>query len=281
MQPLFDKLMLITDMDGTLFNSQSQISKENCSALEYFVSEGGIFTLATGRSEQSVLPYLKSLPVNAPIIVYNGAVIYDVTRQKYLNEHGLSENILETVADIIQYFPKIGIQVYQKGKTYFLRHNQLSLSDSKLESPGKIFQYQEIPFPWIKILLIGMPEELTEVEKYLHAKVQPFRTVYSDIHYLELLPEGVSKGQALRHLLQNFVHSNLKTIAIGDNLNDLELISVADLGIAVANAHPELKKHAKWVCDHHDLHAVAQVIGWLKNQKIRQNDSELALESGL
>lgn len=282
MQPLFHNLMLITDMDGTLLNSQSQVSKENHIALKYFVSQGGTFTLATGRSEQSVAPYLQSLPVNAPIIVYNGAIIYDFRMQKYLSENGLPEISRETVNDVLQRFPKLGVQIYQRGRTYFLRHNELSLAEqSKLGTSQEIVACTSIPFPWIKILLIGTPENLVEVETYLQAKPQPFRTVYSDIHYLELLPKGVSKGQALHHLLQNFVDPSLKTIAMGDNLNDLELIVAANWGIAVANAHPELKKHAKWACGHHDAHAVAQVIDWLKNRMTRRNESEFVLGGGI
>ena len=72
-------ILLASDMDGTLLDSRKRLSQANQSALENFVAAGGWFTVATGRMETSVKRYLPVLPLNAPAILYNGAVIYDFT----------------------------------------------------------------------------------------------------------------------------------------------------------------------------------------------------------
>jgi HAD superfamily hydrolase (TIGR01484 family) len=67
-------------MDGTLLNNKSQVSREKHLAIERFVSKGGKFTVATGRMEASVRPYVEKLPINAPAIHYNGSMIFSRMR---------------------------------------------------------------------------------------------------------------------------------------------------------------------------------------------------------
>lgn len=58
-------------------------------------------------------------------------------------------------------------------------------------------------------------------------------------------------------------------VAMGDNQNDIELLKTAGTGIAVANAHPEVKAAASVCCCHHDDHAVARVIGWIEKAAVQ------------
>ena len=83
MEKEFTGLMLVCDMDGTLLNSKLEVSDENVRAIEYFVDNGGVFTIATGRMELGVRKYLRILPVNAPVILYNGALIYDFEKENF------------------------------------------------------------------------------------------------------------------------------------------------------------------------------------------------------
>ncbi len=257
----FSNIMLVSDLDGTLLDKQSRVSPKNQAALEYFVENGGVFAIATGRNEHSAGQYRSVLPMNAPAILYNGAVIYDFATQTNLMTIGLPNETQQVVRELMVHCPEIGIQIYQSGETRFIQHNQRTVNERELLGwPVETVAIEQVALPWVKVLLIGEPEQLAVAETFLKHQPQSFRMVYSERYYLELLPLGVSKGQALQELAKLVGGTSRKTVAMGDNQNDLEMIAMADLGIAVANAHPEVKQAAKFCCGYHYADAVAEVV---------------------
>ena len=89
---IFDGVLLASDFDNTLIYTEEalrsgvavpELSPENRAALEYFMAEGGRFTVATGRALAAFLRYAGSIPMNAPAVVCNGAALYDFEKQEY------------------------------------------------------------------------------------------------------------------------------------------------------------------------------------------------------
>ena len=74
---LFERKLILTDLDGTYLFDDHHISKENRAAVRYFMDNGGLFTVATGRSKAGMEHFFPELEINAPAIIYNGSVIYD------------------------------------------------------------------------------------------------------------------------------------------------------------------------------------------------------------
>lgn len=87
---------LFSDMDGTLIGSDHAVSAENAAAIRTFVSRGGHFSVATGRSPEIALPFLHGIPLNAPAILYNGAAVYDFEAGAFLHKQLLSETLTMT-----------------------------------------------------------------------------------------------------------------------------------------------------------------------------------------
>lgn len=260
----FEGVLLVCDMDGTLLDSRRQVSRQNMEAIEQFVHEGGKFTVATGRTERSVQQFPYNLPINAPVIVYNGALIYDLSSDKPLWSSCLSKEAYGLVKEIYEEFNGIGIEVFHGGDAYFLQENEET--DKHLERERLTVHrtaIYEVPQPWYKVILAWEPSLLPQVEKFLKDKMEFTRNVYSEPQFLELLNKNTSKGCALEQLASLMDQGDFKTIAVGDNLNDMELIETANVGIAVENAHQQLKSAANLCCCHHDKHAVAQVIEWI------------------
>jgi HAD superfamily hydrolase (TIGR01484 family) len=114
--------------------------------------------------------------------------------------------------------------------------------------------------PITKLLFIAPREKLQQIEILIVTSGLRCETVYSDSNYLVLLPEGVTKGAALRELMRMLRIEDLHTIAIGDNMNDASMLQQADRGIAVDNADVWLKGLADELTVHHEDHAVAAVI---------------------
>ena len=99
--------------------------------------------------------------------------------------------------------------------------------------------------PWNKTLMTQDHETLLEVQAWLDPQLSGLgRTVFSEETYLEILPLGVSKGAALSVILELEGIDPQEVVAVGDALNDKEMLELAGIGAAVANASPELKAAA-------------------------------------
>lgn len=115
--------------------------------------------------------------------------------------------------------------------------------------------------PWLKFFVCADPADLRELER----EAEAFGTAacshhfYSEANYHEFIAKGVSKGSMLEAIRQMPEFSQTKIIALGDYLNDRELLEAADIGIASGNAHDELKALA----DFTGCRAEDDLIVWL------------------
>ncbi|TVY06732.1 Cof-type HAD-IIB family hydrolase [Paenibacillus cremeus] len=272
-QKVFSGCLLVTDLDGTLLGSDKQISKENLAAIERFVEEGGLFTIATGRITASARRYVEQLPVKAPAILYNGAVVYDYERDETVWAKELPESVIGVMERAMQRFPELGVEIYEENgdSPYIVRENETTLRHRAIERfPEKAApDYTTLSKPWMKVLFAWEPKRLDEVAAVAEELKGTADVIWvrSDDKYLELLPAGASKGHALEQLAAQLgIHSE-HCVAMGDHLNDLEMIRRAGIGIAVANAHPDLLQEANHCCKHHNDHAVADVIAWWEEKR--------------
>ena len=108
----FDGILIATDLDGTLLADDKSISTENKNAIEYFISEGGYFTITTGRSIQGVKSIVNQIMPNAPIVLFNGSAVYDVKTDKFIWEAFLDKKANNVIKLIEEKFPYSGIEVW-------------------------------------------------------------------------------------------------------------------------------------------------------------------------
>jgi len=253
--------VFVADMDGTLLDSHTRISPKNMAAIQAHVDKGGLFTVATGRPPASVrmFPGLPEL-INLPIVSGNGAHIYDLRADKLLRQWLLPPSAEDLCQDVLDAFPDLGAVGYCDLDGYVrFRGGKLVEELSQKEGrqplpaaphrhPGKLF----------KLLFTQERPYLEKLREFLEPKVAGIgRLVFSADVYLELLPLGASKGDALRELLAGQNLSLEETAAIGDAPNDLEMIEAAGLGIAMANAEPIILAHAAAIAPDNDHDGVA------------------------
>ncbi|WYP26448.1 HAD family hydrolase [Alkalihalobacillus sp. FSL W8-0930] len=249
------KQLLISDLDGTLLNDHHQISRENKEAIDQFIKEGNIFTIATGRMLQAALPYINELSIKAPVILGNGTQIFCPKEQKIVWSMVLTEHV-EEVHTLWHVVSKHAVVIaYDAQSIYTPRPHSLIHAYEAKENVTCLFT--EVPPQKInKVLIIG--RELEDAVRF--AGVLNEVCIQSDTSYLEILPTGASKGQALYELLNQMDIEVDQVIAVGDQMNDCSLLEAADYGYAVENAHPNLKCIATHQTVHHTNHAVASVI---------------------
>lgn len=239
--------LVICDIDGTLVDNQKHISVENKHAIEHFKNQGGRFSIATGRIEKSVAHFCDELAIDIPVILYNGAKIIHPVSGEVLLEHCLSTAevkhavslLLDLSLDPIFYSGGEGyvfkitpaIETYQTGDgLQCIPINDISkLSNMKIN----------------KILIIGDSQLFDSFrEKFQKGPGCLANLVQSEFNFLEILPEGVNKGTALVELAKYLKINMDDIICFGDNPNDIEMIQIAGMGVAMGNAHKDLKKQA-------------------------------------
>ena len=268
----FDGVILCTDLDGTLLRGDGTVSAENIAAIEFFKSEGGIFSFVTGRMPFFVWDIYRTVMPNAPIGCINGGGLYDFSRSEYIWTCSLSDEVLELVKYIDCEVPSVGIQVNTFNTTYFCKDNSAMEFFRKISGlPNITCKYTQVQEPIAKILFACDTEaDIHGIENKLreHPLWERFGFVRSGDMWYEILPKGIGKGTAIAKLAQYLCGDISKTVVIGDHNNDVSMLETAKIGIAVANATPAAKKAADYITVSNEEHAVAKVIFDLEHGNI-------------
>lgn len=268
----FDNLLLCTDLDDTLLTTDKKVSQENQKAIEYFKSEGGRFTFATGRMPHGARLALDYVQPNAPIVCYNGAGIYDLTKNQMVWKTTLDEEAIEVVEAVEHEFAFAGIEVCGEDTVYFSRMNRVVYEHKDIERfPDNFVDYHDITEPWVKVLFMQEKSEVAAVREFLlNSKyADKYEFIQSSPYYYELLPKNATKGNATMQLAELLRIPQGRVIGVGDNENDLSLVEQSGVGIAVSNAIDEVKDVADFITVNNDMHAISAVICALSNGTIQ------------
>ena len=264
----FDGILICTDLDGTLLRNDKSISLENREAIDYFKREGGYFTFVTGRMPSYVWDMYHAVQPNAPVGCVNGGGLYDYATRQYLWTHGLDRDVMELVAYVDEAMPTMGIQLNTFDTVYFCK-DSTALADFRAETgvPNITCPYREVPDPIAKILFADRDgEKITQLAALLaaHPRANEFDFIRSDHTLYEILPRGIHKGISLTKLSEILGIDPRCTVAVGDYDNDIGMLRVAGLGVAVANATDAVKAAADMITVSNQEHAIAAVIRHLE-----------------
>lgn len=267
----FDGMLLCTDLDDTLLTTDKRVSEKNLQAIEYFKSEGGSFTFVTGRVPAGARLILDYVRPNAPVVCYNGAAIYDFASEKFLWKLSLPDEAADVVEFMKKGFPACGIEICSEDRIYFARHNRLTREHRRLENfPDNFIDYRRIEQEWIKVIFMVEEDEIPAVKNALLSSewAERFDFIRSSPWYYELLPKGSSKGGGMLRLAELCGILPENTIGMGDNDNDLSLVSMAGTGVAVENAVEEVKRAAAHIAPDNNSDAVYETVRWLEQKRL-------------
>ena len=117
-------ILVLSDLDNTLLTAEHGIPEYNLQMIKKFQELGGNFTIATGRSIESIAHYLDKLELSTPAIVYNGGVIYDFKNKMYIIKETLPESAKKALQIIRESFPDVGIEIMcDNNRLYMIREN--------------------------------------------------------------------------------------------------------------------------------------------------------------
>lgn len=256
---------LITDLDGTLLNTNKEISPDNQKALAEFTAQGGRFSVATGRSPASAGRWLRQLPINFPCVFYNGSMVKDVVKDEILHcDYLQSSYALSIVQWILKEHPKTIVEIFTDRGLFII-------SDPENKDP--YLEDENDPYiqsclaevkdeQWIKILLCDDHAALEEIRSYMdgrHLDEQCYY-FYSQDFFLEITPKNASKGTALKWICSHCGEEDLKVIAAGDYDNDESMIRAADFGVAIGSGRARLKAAADYITVDNDHDPIADIL---------------------
>lgn len=267
--------LLVLDIDGTLLTSQIEISPGTRLALQRAASAGIAVTLATGRRLSTTAPYARELGLTLPVILQSGAQIVDPVSGAALYRNPLPR---DEVADGVRLLVDAGLQPILYENRAVDQH--LITGPEQFDSPPMRFYATEQP----RLLRRLSYEELARVEEPLELaaihdldRIKPAaarvtmahcRTLISysnalDSYFLEVFHATCSKGEALRVLTRQLGLTMDEVVAVGDNYNDREMLELAGLGVAMANAEPEIIAVADHVTRSNDEDGIAALVDLL------------------
>ncbi|MCB5015503.1 fructose-phosphate phosphohydrolase SppA [Streptococcus mutans] len=246
--------LILSDIDGTILDNNHQVDAHLRDTITELKKESIPFVLASARSPHGMFPIAQELNLGAnPIACYNGALIVEGNKKHYqtLIEHGLSKaDVKKIVALIKKQFPHISINFYSGGDWIVEEIDQWVQIEADItkESPD-IRNFDTLltddSIPIHKLLLIANAQAIQEFFTYLkRVNFEDASFYLSKDNYLEVTSQSVSKENALLEIAKYYDISLSQTMAIGDNYNDIPMLKLAGLGVAMANAPQAVKNEA-------------------------------------
>ncbi|MGN1450660.1 MAG: HAD-IIB family hydrolase, partial [Eubacteriales bacterium] len=262
---LFSGVLLASDFDGTLSAGKAGIPERVRRAVSEFTSEGGFFTVSTGRTYLGFHAYDPEL-INAPVMLANGGMIYDYTKKEIVALEGIDREAIPSLRAIKEKFPTVSIEMYAFKETFCLNvhdkaHRHFTSQDIPYQS---IDDPAEARGPWAKIMLGGEPEEIAEVQKFISANCPELGYVPTTGGYLEVLKPGMHKGSLLRILAAKLGVRDEDTYAAGDGYNDVDMLRIASAAFVPSNGDEFAKACATYVVCSNEEGAIADAIEILR-----------------
>ena len=268
----FEGILMCTDLDGTLLRNDKTISRENKEAIEYFKSEGGLFTFITGRMPYYVSDMYEAINPNCPFGCVNGGGIYDHRTGEYLWTLPIDDNVRILIEHIEKNIPDMGIQLSTFNKTYYYKDSEARAEFRRTSGlPNITRHYNDVAEPIGKILFADFSEENIQLlEKLLksHPLADNFSFIRSAKTLFEIVPKNADKGTLLIKMAEIIGIDVKRTVAVGDYNNDVPMLRAAGLGVAVSNAVEAALAAADYVTVSNEEHAIAKIISELDTGKL-------------
>lgn len=248
---------IVSDLDGTLLTSEKKILKETKEYIKSLQDKGVLFIVATGRYFESASSFFDENFCPDYLISNNGSYIYNYCKQKFIYKNVLDENIVINILDIsLQYSRDISLL---GNDVYLQLRNEKEFLKDKLDMISGI-------------AIHAKNEECQNILVELISKTFPELDVYImkhsviDAEWIEISSKLISKGNALKKVLDIEKINYKDVICFGDGANDISMFEVCGMSVAVANAIDQLKNIASGITDTNDNQGLYQ---YLKNKSVK------------
>ncbi|WP_077336714.1 sugar-phosphatase [Vibrio ruber] len=255
------------DMDGTLLNSQKQISPRTQAAIQAAKDRGVRIVLSSGRPIEGMRAYLEQLGLNREhdyVVHYNGSFVENVLTGEIIRQQVVSADDVKTIGRTAR---ELNVNTHAFSQKLGLITPK-STKYTRLEAEINGIDIHEIDFetladdhPMIKAMIVDEPEKLAQAYQNLPAAIiERFTIVQSAPYFLEFLNPQSNKGFGIQAVAERLGIPAALVMCIGDAENDHHMLEYAGLGIAMGNAMPQTKAIADDITASNDEDGVAQAI---------------------
>jgi len=247
----------VCDLDGTLLDPSGDLSPRDRAAVAQLRAAGIEVVLATGRLDLMALRYAHELGVTAPVIACNGALVRDPVTREVLFARAIEAPLVTLLRRHLQarglhYLLYTADRVYHTEGSPRLarldRYNAGARPEHRVPiSPLRELDRLRPPSPALKLLVTGVGQEVVDEIEELLGDAGRLALVVSERDVIDITADGTSKGAGLEVLARVRGMDLARTVAFGDNHNDLSMLERCGLPIAMGNAEPEVKRAAAFV----------------------------------
>lgn len=234
----FDGVLLATDYDDTFCPPSGVVPRANLEAVEHFKSEGGLFTVATGRAHRTFAPQLFQTPVNVPAILSNGAQLYDFEADRMLLETPVPATIVDDLLELFALEPRLSLEAYH-GETVYMWNpgDWVFYHLKKTGTSATPAPVREMPQPWIKAILENDHDVLLPAQDYILSHWgDRYEAIFSNSHMLEITAKGATKGGMVLELAKRLGIRRENLYCMGDNQNDIPMLEISAIPFAPAGS---------------------------------------------
>jgi Cof subfamily protein (haloacid dehalogenase superfamily) len=273
--------LIAVDLDGTLLSEDCSISQVNTEAIHEVQKQGNMIVISSGRSFHDTKQILQKAGIECPIISGNGAISFHT--DKMIQNFSLPVNVISEMMEILdetnfyyEIYTRNGILLKQDGRDQ-LKKEIKNMQEQETAFPEEwangeidiqynqhgllhVPHYQDIDFTHLevyKLFVLSFDKcKLIKLRERVSGR-KDISITSSGGTKLEIGHLDISKGNALKFMADYLGIPLEKTVAIGDNLNDLSMFDVAGMSIAMGNAVEEVKKKGTFITKKHNENGVA------------------------
>lgn len=261
--------LVATDVDGTLIDHDELVSARTRAAVHAVVESGTPFLLATGRPPRWISPVVEGLGYAPLAVCANGAVVYDSYADRVLSAATLSVDALTELSELaLVALPGSGLAAERVGESAHDAATPQFVSSPDYEhawlNPDntEMSEDEVLAAPAVKLLIRrpGMTSTAMYDTLAPHVGALADMTYSTENGLIELSAPGITKASGLVAAAERFGFDLSGLVAFGDMPNDIPMLGLARLGVAMGNAHPEAKAAADEVTDANSENGVAKVL---------------------
>ena len=259
--------MLVLDIDGTLTNSQKEITLETKKAIHAIQERGHKVMLASGRPTPGMKRYAEELELEkygGYLLSFNGGRIVNCRSGEIVYQQMFPAVLIPKIYRFAKRHDCGLITYYGEKILLATRMDDYIALESRINQM-KIMEVEDflgfIDFDVNKLLMTAPPDEAEQYEKELNEKYGDIISVYrSEPFFIELMPKGIDKASSIDRMLSTVGMTRENTICCGDGFNDMTMIEYAGVGVAMANAQEKVKEKADYITDSNDEDGIVKVI---------------------
>lgn len=243
--------MITFDIDGTLVDSKKELSQVNIDAMNKAIDAGKEVVLCTGRSMAELEMFFDLVPRLRYLVMASGAIVYDCKEKSYIYSNEIQPDMYEELIQIgkledcmIQFIGQtceIEKECFEHLDRYYMSQYYKSYDQVCLKQDDLLESYRANPIPMAKINFYHTDVEGRDrTENRIKERNLPVDMVYAEKTSLECCLTGTNKGTGLIKLCEHLGITLEEVISVGDSYNDIDVLKISGLSVAVANARQEV-----------------------------------------